>query len=279
MKYQSNAKINLGLKILDKRDDGYHNLESVFIEIDFHDNLTFTKSSNFNISSNVETIPLNNNNVVYKAYYLMKEIAKPSCDYSIFIDKNIPVGSGLGGGSSNAASTLKILNKLWEINCSNSTLVDLSKSIGSDVPFFIDGGVQFVEGRGDELSQQQSSNLEKSIFVLVFPNFSVDTKWAFNKYDTEKNILHDNNTINKFPSLSNAIDWKFFNNDFEEIINQTYPEISEIKEVLINEGAVFASLSGSGSTMFGVFDSQVKANNAICKFSEYRTVISKPHLM
>ena len=277
MNYYSNAKLNLGLQILNKRPDGFHNLKSIFIELDFHDKLIFSESSQFSIHSNSKEIPLDENNIIYYAYNILKKRHVEKREYSIFIEKNIPIGSGLGGGSSNAATTLKALNKLWELNLSDQKLLDISSELGSDVPFFIKGKSQFVEGRGEKLSSINNNRINDYIFLLVFPEISISTKWAFNQLNIKKNPLFGNDTFNKFRSQSRTIDWRFFKNDFEEMINQTYPEIGKIKEDLIENGALHASLSGSGSTMFGVFDNYSDAEKASVSFEGFNTVITKPH--
>ena len=277
MKYYSNAKINLGLQIHNKRLDGFHNLKSIFIELDFHDKLIFSKAPYFKIQSNSKEMPLDGDNIISHAYNSLKKMFMPKWEYLIFVEKNIPMGSGLGGGSSNAATTLKALNTLWELNLSEKQLIDISSKIGSDVPFFINGKTQYVEGRGEKLSLLNNRIINNYIFLLVFPEFSISTKWAFSKLNIKKNPLFSNETFNKFCSQSEEIDWKFFKNDFEDIINQTYPEISKIKETLMLNGALHASLSGSGSTMFGVFDNCVDAEKASVLLKNYNTVITKPH--
>ncbi len=277
MKYYSNAKINLGLQILKKRSDGFHDLESIFIELDFHDKLIFSDSSKFFIQSNSKEIPLDENNTVSQAYNILKKLYTPKRDYSIFIEKKIPLGSGLGGGSSNAATTIKALNLLWGLHLTEKKLLEISSKIGSDVPFFINGKSQFVEGRGEKLSSINSSKINDYIFLLVLPKFSISTKWAFSKLNIKKNPLFTNDTFNKFCSQSEELDWKFFKNDFEEMINQTYPEIGIIKKTLIANGALYASLSGSGSTMFGVFDNYLDAEKTSFLLNEYNTVITRPH--
>ena len=278
MEIKSNAKINLGLKIINKRDDGFHNIESLFIELDFHDILIFSQSDKFKITSNSTSIPLDENNIVHKAYQIFRTIYQPSTEYSIHIEKNIPIGSGLGGGSSNAASTLCALNKLWHANLSNKELIDISMDIGSDVPFFISGSMQFVKGKGDILLSIDGEFIKDYTILLVFPQFTISTKWAFKQLSNTKKYLFGNNTINKFPTLSKTLEWEFFINDFEEMINQTYPEIGQIKSNLIELGACYSSLSGSGSTMFGVFENYEKAVVASRSINEYRTAISKPHI-
>ena len=151
--YTSNAKINLGLQVLNKREDGYHNLHSLFMEIDLADELSFRESSEFKLDLKGAILPLDENNLITKAYRLIRSKAEdvPS-EYAIHLKKKIPIGGGLGGGSSNAATVLTTLNQLWELNLTEDELEKMSKSLGADVPFFIRGGIQLIEGIGDMLN-------------------------------------------------------------------------------------------------------------------------------
>ena len=152
LEYKSNCKINLGLTVLNRRSDNFHNLESIFAEIDLHDNITFTKSSKFEFNCSDTSLSSVSGNTIMIAYEKKRLLAYDVQEYSIYLEKNIPIGSGLGGGSSNAATTLKVLDTLWNLDLSNNELLKIAKSIGSDVPFFIDGGVQYITGIGDILN-------------------------------------------------------------------------------------------------------------------------------
>ena len=156
--YTSSAKVNLGLQILNKREDGYHNLHSLFIEIDLADELIFTPSDEFHLTIEGKEgaeISLDESNLITKSYRLFQSIMKNvSTEYAIHLKKIIPIGSGLGGGSSNAAAVLRVLNKLWKINFSPSKLEKIGKELGADIPFFIRGGFQLAEGIGEKLTPQ-----------------------------------------------------------------------------------------------------------------------------
>ena len=175
----------------------------------------------------------------------------------IDLTKNIPKGSGLGGGSSNAASIMKGIRELYSLNISDKELEDIASQIGADVPFFIRGSIQLGEGIGDRLTPLKINISGK--YLIIIPDTEIDTSWAYSKFkkDLDSSILPIN-----FASLSNekaiSLDkLKFFENDFESIVVPTYPEIGKIKEALHALGAGFASLSGSGSTVFGIFNDDV----------------------
>ena len=273
----SHAKVNLGLKILNKRSDGYHNIHSLFIELNLSDELMFLPNVSYDLSVEGQSsnqFPLDENNLITKAYKLMhSESTSISTEHSIHVKKNIPIGSGLGGGSSNAATTLKALNKLWNMNFSNDKLEKFGQSLGADVPFFIKGGFQLVEGIGDMLSPQKTDILKNLHFLLITPPIHLSTKEA---YGSLNKPLRPIQSHSKFLPVSKPVNWQLFDNDFENMIGKTYPEINEIKLTLINAGALFSGLSGSGSTVFGIFDNLQNANISREKFSHYQTFRTSP---
>ena len=273
----SNAKINLGLKILNKRPDSYHNIHSFFIEINLTDELTFIPNKNHKLLIEEPCpaqFPLDEKNLITKAYKLMQShLYVDKSEYLIKINKNIPIGSGLGGGSSNAATTLKILNKLWSLNFSNKKLENLGLSLGADIPFFITGGFQLVEGLGEKLSPLKMDLLHDLWIFLVIPPIHISTATAYTKLNKS---LHPNQDLSKFPTVSKPVNWQLFENDFENMIGKTYPEISKIKKSLYNLGALYSGLSGSGSAMFGVFDNLNCAQKAQKEFSSQQTFLASP---
>jgi 4-diphosphocytidyl-2-C-methyl-D-erythritol kinase len=264
----------LGLRVLSKRSDNYHNIASTFIELEFHDTLTFELHDEFSLSCNIPEVPVDSSNLISKAYSELLNF-KPYDDshYKINIEKHIPMGGGLGGGSSNAANTLTALNYLWNCNLSDEKLCEIGKKIGADVPFFIKGGIQNVWGIGDMLSPVELDWRDKYTFLLVLPEISISTPWAYKSLNIS---LHEDNTIPKFSPLTEPVNWQLFENDFERVIRSTYPEIDEIKLQLQDCGAVFAGMSGSGSTMFGIFDSRELAQHCAEKFSHYQTIVTFP---
>ena len=273
---KSYAKLNIGLKVLDTLPDGYHAICTIMHEIDFYDLITIKKNTKNKIKlecvGDIE-VPNDFNNLCVQAAQLFFDSYNI---YDIGIDitlhKNIPVGAGLGGGSSNAANILLALNNMYKLNISNSNLCDLSLKLGCDVPFFIMGGAQIAEGKGEKLSPI-SFDLSNHFILLVLPDFSISTKWAYSFF---KNNLPKNFNRPKFRTFQNNIDWSLFENDFEEVIKTTYPEVIEIRKKLEDSGALFVSLSGSGSTMFGIFNDFSKANLAQQTLKPYFCHIVKP---
>ena len=269
--YQSNCKINLGLQVLNKREDGLHNLESIFVELDFHDTITFNKSNSFQFLSNNKTIENNLENTIINAYHLMQPLCKKKDHYSIHLLKNIPIGSGLGGGSSNAATVLKVLNRLWDINLTDDELLKIGAKIGSDVPFFISGGIQYIKGIGDILHSMPNIKMSQFFILLIYPNVHINTKWA---YQALKKGLEVPETYNKFLDSNNQVNWQLLKNDFENVVFSTYPEISRIKEKLISRKVLYAGLSGSGSTVYGIFINKEDAVHASKLFPSYKTYLT-----
>jgi 4-diphosphocytidyl-2-C-methyl-D-erythritol kinase len=269
---KSFAKINLGLKILDLLPDGYHAISTIMQEIDLHDLITIEPIEQLEIKitcTGPVSVPPDYSNLCVQAAQLI--FSNYNCNHGIhiFLNKNIPVGAGLGGGSSNAATILCSLNKLFKLKINDFDLHQLAFQLGCDVPFFINGGIQLSEGKGEILSPV-SINLNKYYMVLVLPEFSVSTKWAYSFF---KNDLSKTFDSNKFRSFQHDIDWALFENDFEKVINLTYPEVGQIRDTLESKEALFVSLSGSGSTMFGIFDNFLNADLARQALKTYKSHI------
>ena len=275
--YISSAKVNLGLQILNKREDGYHNLHSLFIEIDLADELIFTPSDKFHLTivgKESAEIPLDESNLITKSYRLFQSMMKSvPTEYAIHLKKIIPIGSGLGGGSSNAAAVLRALNKLWKINFSPNKLEKLGAELGADIPFFIRGGFQLAEGVGEKLTPQDNQILNGLYFLLIIPPFHISTPDAYRSLNKP---LRPVENPSKFAPVSEPVNWQLFDNDFEKVFRKTYPEIGNIKEDLQGAGALYASLSGSGSTVFGVFDNLKTAELTREDFSCYQTFLTSP---
>ena len=273
---KSRAKINIGLKIIDKRPDGLHNIQTIFQEIKLHDIITLTKTdSACTFTSNVRWLDNSSENLCVRAFYLMLENYNIG-GLSIKLNKIIPPGGGLGGGSSNAATIIKGLNLLYDLNISNEELKSLCSQIGADVPFFIKGGIQVGEGTGGELTEV-SKKLD-SFFLLVIPPFQISTSWAYSK---AKRILEAGTKNLNFKCLieKENIPYKFFENDFESIIDPSYPEIGVIKDTLRANNARHASLSGSGSTVYAIFDDEADAKSAELHFNKsHITFITSPFI-
>jgi len=273
----SYAKVNIGLKILNKRSDGYHNISTVFQEIDLFDSITISKSDGpLKFSSNVEWLQNDQNNLCVIAYNYIKNIYKIG-GANIVLKKNISRGSGLGSGSSNAAATMKGLREIYNLEVADSELIKIGSKIGADVPFFINGSTQVGEGIGEKLTSIRSSM--DAQYLIVTPDIPIDTKWAYSQY---KNNLDNCSSPTKFSDsfrgkTINLDTLKFFENDFESVVFPTYPEIGAIKNKLIALGAKFASLSGSGSTVYGIFDDDANIDKAFSHFfPRHKTFIAHP---
>lgn len=272
-KIKSSSKINLGLKVLNLRNDNYHNINSIFIEIDLYDIITFIPSNSFSLTCSNNNIAINEENTIVKAYEILNKKFNFQNHYKILLEKNIPISGGMGGGSSNAAFTLKALNKLNNLKLTNQQLCKISLNIGSDVPFFIEGRVKLVSGRGEIISNHSAPLINTLYILLIFPDFSVNTSWAYKKI---KNKLQYKKYSTKFPALDSKVNWKLFENDFEDIVGSAYPEIFEIKKFLYDNGALYSGLSGSGSTMFGVYNDKNVLEKIKQSISHYNTLIVSP---
>tara|TARA_B100000401_G_scaffold74378_1_gene45967 strand:+ start:1455 stop:2294 length:840 start_codon:yes stop_codon:yes gene_type:complete len=272
--FKSYSKINLGLKVLNERKDGFHNIESIFVELDFHDLITFKPSNYFQLTCNNDSVPIDMQNTISQSYQFLKNRYNFNNHFHVYLDKKIPMQSGLGGGSSNAACTLNALNTILDLKISKSKLHQYALEIGSDVPFFIEGGVKFVKGRGEKLETvQNSSRLQSLYFLIVIPKFSISTKWAYEKL---KKALKSNSKQYKFPTLDQRLNWSLFKNDFEVVVKATYPEIMNIKEIMYNNGALYSGLSGTGSTVFGIYNEEKFIMQSQNKLSHYKTHRASP---
>jgi 4-diphosphocytidyl-2-C-methyl-D-erythritol kinase len=245
-----NAKINLGLHILSKREDSYHDLETVMIPVGLRDILEFIPSGSGETNLKVTGLTFDGNkedNLVYKAYMLLKEqYSLPGL--KIHLHKIIPSGAGLGGGSSDAAFMLTGLNRMFGLGISNSELKNFASLLGSDCSVFIENVPQLATGRGEVLTPADNS-LKGHYLYLLFPGFSVSTAEAY------RGVKPDSGRKTLAEILKAGIhNWKAeLVNDFEDHIFRDYPVLARIKEDLYNSGAVYASMSGSGSAVYGLF--------------------------
>ena len=276
MEINSYAKINLGLHILNKRQDEYHNIITVFQEIDFCDQISIEKSDDFIFETNVDWLDKKNNTCI-QAFNATKEKFPNISNIKINLIKNIPPGAGLGGGSSNGTSALKGINDLFALKMSHDDLIELSKKISADSPFFVNGGLQIGEGTGGDLSPVES-HLNGVYILLVMPDIKIDTKNAYKKC-----LLKDKTNI-KFAGMLDELknydlSSELFYNDFEVYVFTTHPEIGKIKLTILDLGAKYASLSGSGSTVFGIFSNKKDALKAHQFFSpHFSTIITNPKI-
>ena len=275
MKLFTGAKINISLKILNQRNDGYHGISTVFQELDFGDEITIERiKKGCQFSSNVNWLKNDESNLCVQAWMKMKSLFPQVEGVKITLKKQIPSGAGLGGGSSNAGGMIKGLNTLFELNLSTNDMEVIASQIGADVPFFIQGGTQKGEGIGDILTVLSQGI--KGTVLLVIPEVHISTNWA---YSMIKNKLDNTTESPNFVGFfqDNYFPETIFKNDFEKLIFPAYPEISRIKTTLIDLGAIFAGLSGSGSTVYGIFNDHALIKSAELHFkSSYQTIIANP---
>ncbi|MCK5729732.1 MAG: 4-(cytidine 5'-diphospho)-2-C-methyl-D-erythritol kinase [Draconibacterium sp.] len=243
-----NAKINIGLNVVSKRADGYHNLETIFYPVKLTDALELANSDEMQFSSSGIEIDGNpEHNMVYKAYQLLQYDFKLP-PVKLHLHKTIPFGAGLGGGSADAAFTLKMLNEYFNLKISSVKLQKYASQIGADCPFFIENRPVFATGIGNQF-QPVNLDLSEYEILIVKPDISVGTPEAY------KNIIPTKPTFNLKEIENLPIEeWRnFIKNDFEKSIFNKYPEIKNLKETLYKMGALYASMSGSGSALFGIF--------------------------
>lgn len=256
------AKINVGLKILGRRPDNYHEIWTILQQIDLEDEIVLQDELDlsFSLETDLTGIPDNDDNLCMQAARLLRRETGTKRGAHIHLKKRIPAGAGLGGGSSDAAATLKALNQLWELGWDDNTLRKMASQLGSDVPFFISGGCCIATGRGEKL--QAIDRVINDPILLICPSETVSTTWAYKNIknyhltsNRENIIFHG--SISKKLYTSSTI--KTLTNDFEPLVFVHYPLLKDIKEELLVKGAYYASLSGSGSSLFGVFFSAEEA--------------------
>jgi 4-diphosphocytidyl-2-C-methyl-D-erythritol kinase len=280
--YKTNApaKINVGLRILSKRKDGFHNLETIFYPVKLHDKIAVkirkisddTRSHKISVKTDSKEKILGKSNICYKTAELFLAQFKIAGSYNIDISikKNIPTGAGLGGGSSDAAAVLKILFKHFRIDVHIKEIIRLALITGSDVPFFLLGKAAYAAGRGEKLTALPGFKIKGKI-LIVNPGIHISTPWAFKSLglkETKRKLLH---RIRKYSPSSNEL----MINDFERIVFKKYPEVEKIKYEMLAFGAEYSLMSGSGSTVYGVFSSKdIRNAEKYFKLKKYRVFIS-----
>ncbi len=250
MKIKANAKINIGLNVVGKRPDGYHNLETVFYPVDMCDYLEITPATDDETTLHVKGIQVDSSmrdNLVYKAYMLLKQDFNIAA-VNIVLEKNIPFGAGLGGGSSDAANTLKALNTMFSLGLTDEQLEQYAVRLGADCPFFIKNKPVYATGIGNEFHPIEL-DLSGYRIEVVKPDVNVSTAVAY------RGITPKPSDFNLFNLSRQPIsEWKnFVKNDFEPSVFPLFPEIKTLKEEMYQKGALYASMSGSGSAVYGIF--------------------------
>jgi 4-diphosphocytidyl-2-C-methyl-D-erythritol kinase len=287
------AKINWFLNVLGLRSDGFHEIQSLIQRVSLFDELTFSPAESLEVNSDIP-IPMEQN-LVYKAAILLKDKYNVEKGASIHLDKKIPAGAGLGGGSSDAASTLIGLNELWSLGLSSDKLCKAAELIGSDVPFFLYNPLSYADGRGERVSACKAR--KKINILLVKPSFNISTAWAYQTYAAVKEDERKHEPVTDGAEHSAELTKKaekvnnitlfirkienaeirelagIISNDLELIAIKNFPVIAEIKERLLERGALFSLMSGSGSTVFGVFDTKENAEKASQVFDGFWTSV------
>lgn len=271
---RSYAKINLTLDVLGKRDNGYHDVEMIMQTISLFDLLIIDKTGGFiNISTNLKYLPCNDKNIAYKAAKLFFDHTKISGGAKIIIHKNIPVAAGLAGGSGNAAAVLVSLNLLYNTGLSDEELCTLGAKLGADVPYCIMGGTYVASGIGEILTPIDT--MKKTTILLVKPPISVSTQVIYEQIDSAHVKKHPDTEAMK-TAIKNGNLSAIANNlcNVMEIVTETeYPEIAGIKKKMLLNGALGSLMSGSGPTVFGIFDDYEKAKSSADSFAhQYRDV-------
>lgn len=246
------AKVNLGLYALSKRPDGFHEIETGILEIPFYDILEITKSNMFEfIQSGINVDVSVEDNLCTKAFKLLKSHYDIS-NVRIHIRKQIPMGAGLGGGSSDAVTVLKSLVQLFELEVAKDELLNLSTQLGSDCPFFVDGGMQLASGRGEILNKFKL-DISPCFLVLINPGIHISTQEAYSSISCASKLTSIKDILSQpISTWENKLV-----NDFESSIFEKHPAIKDVKKELYDLGAVYASMSGSGSSVFAFFKEQV----------------------
>jgi 4-diphosphocytidyl-2-C-methyl-D-erythritol kinase len=295
---ESPAKVNLRLEILRKREDGYHELKTIFQKISLHDTLHFSlkKGRRISIITDHPVLPVGKINLIYRAAQSILKRSNYRGGVAVEVEKRIPLGAGLGGGSSNAATTLKGLNRLLKTRLSRKELMESGLEIGADVPFFFLKGAALGSGIGEQLKKIEAPDLW---FVLIYPNFEVSTRWAYQNFDKRlsgrtlshsalsswpkglskgkrqrlsrkaKGLTNQQFHINldKFLKTPKGVSQILFNH-LEAVVSKEYPQIDVMKEMLFSAGAMGALMTGSGPTVFGLFEDERIATKAYEKLKK-----------
>jgi 4-diphosphocytidyl-2-C-methyl-D-erythritol kinase len=276
------AKINLGLDILGKRPDGYHEVRMIMQTIGLHDRLSMKiiNSSKIKIKTNLPFLPTNENNIVYKAVDLMKKKYQINNGIYINLSKRIPVSAGMAGGSTDAAAALIGMDRLFGLNLTLEELMDVGVTLGADVPYCLMGGTALSEGIGEKLTPLPA--FPNCHILIVKPNINVSTKKVYSNLDLSK--------VQNRPNIDGIIDGikkndlyeatRHFDNVLESVTIGQYNLIDDIKMEMIDQGAITSLMSGSGPTVFGIFDDLKLAKDAFYHFKvsnfKYQVFLTKP---
>ena len=281
IKLKAHAKTNLTLEVLRKLPSGFHEIRTVMTKLpDLYDEISIKFISEKNtiaLKSNSNKMPLDETNICFKVAKAFFEKTKKSCGIEIYIEKNIPIGAGLGGGSSDGAAVLKILNKHFRYPLSRKQLIETASKIGKDIPFFFsEKNSALIEGAGEKI--KKIFTMPKLNILLINPNIHISTKWAYeNLSPLLGKIKRKEKLAQKIMLAAKKKDMnlisKYLYNDFEILVEKEYPLIKKLKQELLENGARGTLLSGSGSTVFGIFKTKkillTAKNNLLKKYPEF----------
>jgi len=264
LQLKSPAKVNLRLEILKRREDGYHDIRTIFQKISLYDTLSLSlkKEKGISITTDHPDLPVGKGNLIYQAVQMILKKSEYQGGLTVNIRKQIPMGAGLGGGSSNAATILKALNQLLEVGLSAKALMKMGLHLGADVPFFFSGGAAMATGIGERLKKIDLPDLW---YVLINPKFEVSTRWAYQNFVLTKRHFHFN--LQKFAKTPEGVS-RLLWNDLEGGVSKKYPQIQAMKKMLLSAGALGALMTGSGPTVFGVFSVKEDAEKAYEKLNQ-----------
>ncbi|NTU54521.1 MAG: 4-(cytidine 5'-diphospho)-2-C-methyl-D-erythritol kinase [Chlorobiaceae bacterium] len=272
------AKINLGLLITSRRADGYHTLETVFAPIDWFDMLDFVESDRISMECSNVDLPVDDSNLCIRAAKALQEYAGIRDGVSIKLVKRVPFGAGLGGGSSDAAATLNALCRLWNLDVPSKERHRLAVRLGADVPYFLDmKGLAYAAGIGEEL-EDLSLTLPWYV-VTVFPEVQVPTAWAYKNFyrQFERPVPDLKELVSRLCNDRDTSVLGAFENDFSSVVFEHYPVVRDVRDTLAAAGAVFVSLSGSGSAVYALFEERETAMQVAGRMSEqYRVNLTPP---
>ena len=278
LKVRAYAKVNLTLEVVSKRDDGYHNIRSVMQTVDIFDELHISKSNTLSLNSNVKSLE-NQNNLVLRAAEMLRKEVNQDLGAEIILEKGIPLASGLGGGSSDAAATLKALNQLWQLDLTHDRLMAMSASIGSDVPFFLSGGLAMVWGRGEQVTHLET--IANGHFVFLIPDLEITNKtaWIYS-HITPTLFTNGDRSRDLFSSISDDSDVNtdLLGNVFQSITPELIPSIKKYQGDLLNAGAPNALLSGTGPSVYAYIresKAALRIKNRLEKLG-HRPILAKP---
>lgn len=255
---ESYAKINLGLHVLERLPTGYHRIETGFCFLEWKDKFEIVEAPEMKLELSDESIPTDGGNLINQAVGVLQRYVGLEHDYHIKVEKNIPAGAGLGGGSSNAALTLRMLNKIEDIGLSDEELIDLSRDLGADVPFFIRGKTGIGKGIGHEIEEL---DIQPDLWIVTcYPNVQSSTPEAYRYCEPNPNPDFE---IKRVLTEEEPEEWRYMLfNDLEQSVFQRIQVSGNLKDQFYEFGAIYASMTGSGSAVYGIFEQDFVAINA-----------------